>query len=113
MKRLHRELVKAGMERARQHGKRIGRPKVTERPGFSQRFAEAMERVGPGRLSRRRAAKELGIGYATLKRLLDAHPQSRDYTLAGPAAPAVPSVSGNGHSHEEGPRALLTESLNT
>ena len=66
------ELVRAGMEWARLRGKRIGRPKVTEREGFLQRFEAVVERVGPGGLSRRQAARELAIGYATLKRLLDA-----------------------------------------
>ena len=69
---IHRDLVKAGMERARQQGKRIGRPKVTERPQFLQRFASVVESIGPTGLSRRQAAKKLAIGYATLKRLLDA-----------------------------------------
>jgi len=32
-----------------------------------------MERLGQGELSRRQAAKELNIGYASLKRLLDKH----------------------------------------
>ncbi|MDO8750684.1 MAG: ISNCY family transposase [Dehalococcoidia bacterium] len=68
----HRELVKVGMERARQQGKHIGRPSVTERPGFPQRFEEALERIRAGRLSRRRAARDMDIGYATLKRLLEA-----------------------------------------
>jgi hypothetical protein len=36
---IHGELVLAGMERAREHGKRIGRPSATERDGFPQRFA--------------------------------------------------------------------------
>ncbi len=72
LKRRHRELVVEGMERARQLGKRIGRPSVTERDGFPQRFAAVAERIGPGGLSLRRAAKELEIGFATLKRLLDA-----------------------------------------
>ncbi len=71
MKRIHRELVKAGMERARQHGKRIGRPRVTEQSGFSQRLLDVMKRISLGEISRRRAAKELDIGYATLKRLMD------------------------------------------
>ena len=71
-KQVHRDLVLAGMERARQLGKRIGRPKVSERPEFEQRFTAVIERLGSGNLSRRRAARELGIGYATLKRLLDA-----------------------------------------
>ena len=71
LKRRHRELVKEGMERARKQGKRIGRPSVTERDGFAERFTQVVERIGPGGLSRRQAASELDIGYATLKRLLD------------------------------------------
>jgi len=35
-----------------------------------------VERLGAGGLSRRKAARELGIGYATLKRLLDARGQT-------------------------------------
>lgn len=68
----HSQFVRAGMERAREHGKRIGRPKVSERDGFSERLAAVVARLGPDGLSRRQAAKELAIGYATLKRLLDA-----------------------------------------
>ena len=70
-KQVHRDLVRAGMERARQEGKRIGRPRVIERPEFGREFAQVVERIGPGGLSRRQAAKELNIGYATLKRLLE------------------------------------------
>ena len=68
---LIRERVKAGMDRARRQGKRIGRPRVTDRRGFKNRFGAILERLKSGELSRRQAAKELGIGYATLKRLLD------------------------------------------
>jgi len=71
MRQIHRDLVKAGMARASQQGKRIGRPRVTERPEFAQRFAAVMDRVTLGILSKRQAAKALGIGYATLKRLMD------------------------------------------
>jgi transposase len=71
-KQLHRDLVLAGMERARQSGKRIGRPRVRERPDFDQRFIEVVGRIGPEGITRSQAARELGIGYATLKRLLDA-----------------------------------------
>jgi transposase len=71
-KQVHRDLVLAGMERARQQGKRIGRPRVRERPEFEQRFTAVVERIGPGGLSQRQAARELAIGSATLKRLLDA-----------------------------------------
>jgi DNA invertase Pin-like site-specific DNA recombinase len=69
---LIRERVKAGMERARRQGRRIGRPKVSERRGFQARFGAVLERLHAGELSRRQAALELGIGYATFKRLLDA-----------------------------------------
>ena len=66
-----RERVKAGMDRARKEGRRIGRPRVTDRRGFKARFGAVMERLSRGEISRRKAAVELGIGYATLKRLLD------------------------------------------
>ncbi|MCX6000753.1 MAG: recombinase family protein [Chloroflexi bacterium] len=55
--------VKLGMEKARAKGHHIGRPKVTDRRGFNARFGDILERLGH---------QELGIGYATLKRLLDA-----------------------------------------
>jgi putative DNA-invertase from lambdoid prophage Rac len=66
-----RERVKAGMERARKQGHPIGRPRVNDRPGFDRRFGDILERLKQGSVSRRKAAEELKIGYATLKRLLD------------------------------------------
>jgi len=66
------------MERARLQGKRIGRPKVIEQEGFLQRFHLVVSRIGEGGISRRQAARELNIGYATLKRLLDANMASPD-----------------------------------
>ena len=82
-KRTHRELVRAGMERARLQGKHIGRPKVADREGFTQQFEAILERIQSGDISRRRAARELDIGYATLKRLLDALPQPLDGNTTG------------------------------
>ena len=79
---LIRERVKAGMDRARKQGHRIGRPRVTDRKGFSRRFGDILERLSDGDFSRRRAAQELGIGYATLKRLLDAHTASECQEVA-------------------------------
>ena len=96
LKRRHRELVMVGMERARQLGKRIGRPPVTERDGFTQRFAAVVKRIGPGGLSLRQAAKELEIGFATLKRLLDA-PVLPD-ALSGSPPEATPVVDNGGAS---------------
>jgi hypothetical protein len=49
---------------------------VTERPEFIQQFAAIRERLNMGELSKRKAAKELAIGYATLDRLLDNPPLS-------------------------------------
>ncbi len=69
---LIRERVKAGMDRARRQGRQIGRPRVTDRRGFNKRFGDILERLDGGDISRRQAAIELNIGYATLKRLLDA-----------------------------------------
>ena len=69
-----RERVKAGMDRARRQGKRIGRPSVMDRRGFKKRYGAVLERLLAGDISRREAAKELGIGYATLKRLIDIQP---------------------------------------
>lgn len=51
--------------------RQVGRPKVTTRPGFKKRFGAILERLRAGDISRRQAARELEIGYATLKRLLD------------------------------------------
>ena len=68
-----RERVIAGMDRARRQGKRIGRPSVMDRPGFRNRFGAVLERLRAGEISRSAAAKDLCIGYATLKRLLDTH----------------------------------------
>jgi DNA invertase Pin-like site-specific DNA recombinase len=70
-----RERVKAGMDRARKQGHQIGRPRVIDRPGFKVRFGEVLERLSQGNLSRRQAAIELKIGYATLKRLIDKRSQ--------------------------------------
>jgi DNA invertase Pin-like site-specific DNA recombinase len=65
------ERTRAGMERARRQGKHIGRPPVTERPGFAERWAEVRVELEAGRLSRSQACRKLEIGYATLLRLLD------------------------------------------
>jgi hypothetical protein len=88
-KRVHRNLVRAGMERARQQGKQIGRPRVSQREGFLVQWQGVLERLQAGKVSRRGAAKELGIGYATLKRLLDSAPQLDGCQLEQPMAAAV------------------------
>lgn len=64
--------VREGMRHAARQGKRIGRPPVTDRPGFAARWNRARPDLATGRLSRRQAARRLGIGTATLARLLAA-----------------------------------------
>jgi DNA invertase Pin-like site-specific DNA recombinase len=64
--------VREGMRHAARQGKRIGRPPVTVRPAFARRWPAVRAEVAAGRLSRRQAARHLGIGTATLARLLAA-----------------------------------------
>ena len=85
------------MERARKMGKRIGRPSVTERDGFAEQFEEVTARIGPGGLSLRQAARDLDIGFATLKRLLDAGmPTDALKEYSAHADPVVRNGSGHG-----------------
>lgn len=67
-----RERVKAGMDRARREGRRVGRPPVTARQGFAERWAAVHTELEAGRISRSEAARRLECGYATLLRLLNA-----------------------------------------
>ena len=68
---LIRERVKAGMDRAKRQGKRIGRPRVTDKRGFKTRYQAMLALLNNREVSRRQAARQLGVGYASLKRLLD------------------------------------------
>jgi putative DNA-invertase from lambdoid prophage Rac len=58
------ERTKAGLERARREGKRLGRPKASP-----LKVAAAIERVRAG-ASLRDAAEAAGVGYGTLRRAL-------------------------------------------
>ena len=58
---------------------KIGRPRVIDREGFKRRFGAILERLNDKAISRRQAARELEIGYATLKRMLDS-----GYMAGGP-----------------------------
>jgi hypothetical protein len=71
-KNIHRELTRAGMERARQAGKQIGVIPVDKREGFAKKFAPVLEQLEKKVITRKQAARELGISGPTLKRVLDA-----------------------------------------
>lgn len=64
------ERTKAGMDRAKKQGHRIGRPPVTSRPGFDAKWETVRVDLIAGRISRSQASKRLNVGYATLLRLL-------------------------------------------
>ena len=68
----HSERIKEGMERARDRGTRIGRPRILNSYRLRPEFVTAEKRINSDELPIGRAAKELGIGYNTLKRLLAA-----------------------------------------
>ena len=59
------------MDRAGHQGRHIGRLKVSDRKG-PRPFGDILEPNYGGDIYLRQAARELGIGYATMKRLLDA-----------------------------------------
>jgi len=69
----HRELTRAGMERARQAGKQIGVLPVEELEGFAERFTPVLAQLEQKVITRRQAAQKLGISGPTLKRVLDDH----------------------------------------
>ena len=81
------------MEGARRPGKRIGRPPVTERDGFAERFIELVGCIGPGGVSHLQEASEPDIGFATLTRLFDSSMPPAVETRTPPRT-LLPSVAG-------------------
>jgi len=65
-----RERVKAGMERARREGRRIGRPRVAERPDVARRWPGVRADLEAGRVTISEAARRLRVGRATVRRML-------------------------------------------
>lgn len=65
-------LIKAGIDRAREHGTKsgrpIGRPRVMSRPGARERFIDAVQLLWVG-ASFRGAADSVGVPRRTLERL--------------------------------------------
>lgn len=64
------ERVKAGMERAKRQGRHLGRPRAEERPGLRRAWADLEAEVRAGRVTQAEAARRLGVGRATIGRLL-------------------------------------------
>jgi len=66
----HSEWTKAGMERARQAGKQIGVPSVEKREGFTEKFPLLLAQIEQKVITRKQAARELGVSANTLRRVL-------------------------------------------
>ena len=49
-------------------GVKVGRPRVSDRPGFNEGLKSILKRVDQGEISRREAARILGVGLVTLYR---------------------------------------------
>lgn len=69
---LIRERVTAGMARAKAQGKSIGRPRRLDDAAFRRQWAQLLPALQAGTVSQREAARRLGCGAATVRRLLAA-----------------------------------------
>jgi putative DNA-invertase from lambdoid prophage Rac len=67
---LIRERVKEGMANARRKGARIGRPAAAARPEVARQLPAVVAEFAAGTLTKRAAARRLGVGNGTLDRLL-------------------------------------------
>jgi putative DNA-invertase from lambdoid prophage Rac len=76
-KEMLRQRVVEGLANARRKGSRLGRPPVTERAGFDRDWRRVRQELDAGQLSRRAAAKRLGISEATIRSLLGLARKSR------------------------------------
>jgi putative DNA-invertase from lambdoid prophage Rac len=64
------ERVKAGMARAKKQGVLVGRPRVMNKDGVAKKWLKVRPLLLNGTMSQREAAKILGVGRATVSRLL-------------------------------------------
>jgi DNA invertase Pin-like site-specific DNA recombinase len=71
-KSLIADRVREGMRNARAKGFKMGRPSAATRPQVVRLLPQIRAEIAAGTLSRRQAAKRLGVGTATLVHLLDA-----------------------------------------
>jgi DNA invertase Pin-like site-specific DNA recombinase len=76
------------MKLAASRGAKIGRPKVTDRPAFARKWPVVRAQLLAGTLSQRKAARDLKIGVATLKRMLDADPLQKEVLIDAPTSKA-------------------------
>jgi DNA invertase Pin-like site-specific DNA recombinase len=70
----HGDLVRAGMARAVARGVHVGRPVILAEPSVAQNWPMVRRRIESGEISRREAARLLGVGEASVRRMLAARP---------------------------------------
>ena len=70
-----RERVKAGMDRARQEGKAIGRRAITDDPERWSHVQAAVGSIQAGELSYRKAAKQYGVSVSSIQRAMARRPK--------------------------------------
>lgn len=82
---LIRERVKAGMEKARAEGRRVGRPPKHQAPHEHRLWRSVLEALSAGHLTRKEAAKKLGVRYSTFRAALEEEiALTQPRTIAGP-----------------------------
>ena len=69
-KALIADRVKEGMRNAAAKGTKLGRPRLTDDPKFARAWPAVRDDFLAGRLSKRQAAARLGVGQASVRRLL-------------------------------------------
>lgn len=65
-----RQRQREGIDKAREQGKKLGRPPIVDDPVLQAKARKLLPKVEQGRLSKAQAARELGIGRATFYRLM-------------------------------------------
>ena len=91
---LIRERVTEGLANARRKGARLGRPSVLARPGFAARWEAVRAQLARGEMSKRQAARRLGIGAGTLERLLEMASRTRVGSELSHASSCAQNIQG-------------------
>ena len=81
------------------------RPSVADRQGFSYRLEAVLKHLEHPGISRRQAAQELAVGYATFKRLLDARSQLPTVAEHEPTVPPAGPFCSTGTTYNCEPNA--------
>ena len=87
------ERVRAGLERARGEGKRLGRPSRTKPLSEHPKWANVMQALAAGHLNRAEAAKKLGVRKATLIAALRPFPKGGPPSTSPAQLPEAGSAS--------------------